>query len=241
MTCCRDRILRRRDSCPPRVTARSGGAGVDAVAGSSSLVKLGGPRCRSLRTISGGSIDTSLTPRGRVVMSRKDFYQEAVSAIAPGVRHWLGKTQRAAGRNPIVSDIYLEEANALVGRLRALKARDDLIASIGAIQTADVADDGADALARVLVSLCGAVDVIAGRCTRIFSCRGRTATRRSTPRTGTRRGSALSTRTSTASTTLTDCRLLGGEYSAFATRFTASPCRLLVRWQPMRGRLSVST
>ncbi|MFC9439524.1 hypothetical protein [Nocardia sp. NPDC057030] len=103
-----------------------------------------------------------INPQGRVVMSRKDFYQEAVSVVAPGVRHWLGKVQRAAMRDLGASSVYLAEADALVGRLlRALKARDDLIASIGAIQTADVADDGADALDRVLVSLCGAVDVIA--------------------------------------------------------------------------------
>lgn len=103
-----------------------------------------------------------INPQGRVVMSRKNFYQEAVSVVAPGVRHWLGKVQRAALRDPNASAAYLDEANALIGRLlRALKARDDLIASIGAIQTADVADDGADALDRVLVSLCGAVDVIA--------------------------------------------------------------------------------
>ncbi|WP_330249667.1 hypothetical protein OG874_25520 [Nocardia sp. NBC_00565] len=103
-----------------------------------------------------------INPQGRVVMSRKDFYQEAVNVVAPGVRHWLGKVQRAALRDPHVSAVYLDEAEALSGRLlRALKARDDLIASIGAIQTADVADDGADALDRVLISLCGAVDVIA--------------------------------------------------------------------------------
>lgn len=94
-------------------------------------------------------------------MSRKTYYHETVAALAQGVLWWQGKCQCAAVRDSSCIR-FVADTDSLIDRLsRALRARDALIASIGAIQTDDVLDDGADALDHLLVCLCGAVDVMA--------------------------------------------------------------------------------
>ncbi|WP_138845903.1 hypothetical protein [Rhodococcus pyridinivorans] len=102
-----------------------------------------------------------INPIGRGTINRKGYYMETVAALAPGIWHWLAKCRRSALFVPS-SRRFVADCESLIDRLaRALRARDELIASVGALQTDDVIDDGADALDHVLVSLCGAVDVLA--------------------------------------------------------------------------------
>lgn len=102
-----------------------------------------------------------LSPVNRGLINRKGYYMETVAALAPGIWHWLAKCRRSALLVPS-SRRFVADCESLIDRLaRALRARDELIASVGALQTDDVIDDGADALDHVLVSLCGAVDVLA--------------------------------------------------------------------------------
>lgn len=98
----------------------------------------------------------------RMVMSRKDYYSTTVTSLAAGTSWWRMKCQQASGTDIAAGNRYSADAESLIDRLsRALRSRDNLFASIGALQTEDVRDDGADALDHALVSLCGAVDVMA--------------------------------------------------------------------------------
>ncbi|MBY6388580.1 hypothetical protein HG717_32375 [Rhodococcus erythropolis] len=98
----------------------------------------------------------------RMVMSRKDYYAASVRALAEGTSWWQGKCQLAPITDIMLGNRFLADAESLIDRMsRALRSRDNLFASISAIQTEDVRDDGADALDHALVCLCGAVDVVA--------------------------------------------------------------------------------
>lgn len=102
-----------------------------------------------------------LNAAGSVVMSRHDYFSEAVGALGEGILWWRGKCERGLFTSPHGAR-FMQDAESLIDRLsRALRSRDALIASIGAIQTESVIDDGADALDHCLVCLCGAVDVVA--------------------------------------------------------------------------------
>jgi hypothetical protein len=97
----------------------------------------------------------------RVEMGRRDYFAVGVGALAEGIVWWQGKCHQARLHSDD-GERFVDDAATLVDRLsRALRSRDALIASIGAIQTRDVIDDGADALDHCLVCLCGAVDVLA--------------------------------------------------------------------------------
>jgi hypothetical protein len=97
-----------------------------------------------------------INPRPRFTGSRRRFYQEAVCAMAPRIWHWLGACQLSLDQS------YMRDAREMIGRLnRALKGFDDLRFHMGSALNSDSFDDIADCLDRVLVSLCGAVDVIA--------------------------------------------------------------------------------
>lgn len=97
----------------------------------------------------------------RVQMTRRTYFATSVEALAEGISWWQGKCWRTCLQSDH-GDRFVADAATLVDRLsRALRSRDALIASIGAIQTEDVVDDGADALDHCLVCLCGAVDVLA--------------------------------------------------------------------------------
>lgn len=98
---------------------------------------------------------------GRSSMRRRDYFTTSVGALAEGIFWWHGKCQQVIWRIENGAR-YVADAETLVDRVaRALRSRDALIASIGAIQTEDAIDDGADALDHCLVCLCGAVDVLA--------------------------------------------------------------------------------
>ena len=102
-----------------------------------------------------------VAPTRRHTMNRQGFYIETVYACSPGLWHWLGKCEITARSHP-ESASFLSECHAIIGRLsRALRARDSLMAALGAKQTPDAVDDGLDALDHALLSLCGAVDVLA--------------------------------------------------------------------------------
>lgn len=96
-----------------------------------------------------------INPRG-LSGTRRAFYQEAVCALAPRIWHWL------AGCQYSLNPRYLNDAREMIGRLnRSLKAFDDLLFHLGSFPNPEIYDDIADCVDRVLVSLCGAVDVIA--------------------------------------------------------------------------------
>lgn len=100
-------------------------------------------------------------PVHRASINRRGFYQEAVAALAPRIWHWLAKCQRASVFLPDAG-VYLVECRAMIGRLlRALKVKDEFVYYLGSYQDHEVMDDAADCMDRILVSLCGAVDVLA--------------------------------------------------------------------------------
>jgi hypothetical protein len=92
----------------------------------------------------------------RYIGSRRAFYQNAVCAMAPRIWHWLGGCQHS------LDSRYLHDTREMIGRLnRALKAFDDLLFHMGSFPNSESFDDIGDCIDRVLVSLCGAVDVMA--------------------------------------------------------------------------------
>lgn len=97
-----------------------------------------------------------LNPLRRLTSTRKMFYQEGVCALAPRIWHWLGACQRA-------SDLRsLAQCRGMIGRLlRALKAFDHLRFHIGSYPGVETYDDVGDCVDRIMLSLCGAVDVMA--------------------------------------------------------------------------------
>lgn len=98
----------------------------------------------------------------RMITSRKDYYSTTVTSLAEGTSWWRMKCQQAPVADITAGNRFSADAESLIDRLsRALRSRDNLFASIGALQTEDVRDDGADALDHALVCLCGAVDVMA--------------------------------------------------------------------------------
>jgi hypothetical protein len=100
-------------------------------------------------------------PARHASINRRGFYQESVAALAPHIWHWLAKCERAATVLPPAL-VYLEECRAMIGRLlRTLKVKDEFIFYLGSHQSHEVMDDAADCMDRILVSLCGAVDVAA--------------------------------------------------------------------------------
>ncbi|SNT47290.1 hypothetical protein SAMN05421642_12426 [Rhodococcoides kyotonense] len=100
-------------------------------------------------------------PRRHRTINRRGFYQESVAALAPRIWHWLAKCQNASMFLPHAT-AYLDECRAMIGRLlRALKVKDELIYYLGSYQNHEVMDDAADCMDRILVSLCGAVDIMA--------------------------------------------------------------------------------
>jgi hypothetical protein len=97
-----------------------------------------------------------INPLDNMVASRVTFYQEAVCAMAPRIWHWLGNVDQSLDSG------YLRDAREMIGRFqRALKAFDDLRFHMGSFPTIELYDDIGDCLDRVLVNLCGAVDMMA--------------------------------------------------------------------------------
>lgn len=85
-----------------------------------------------------------VNPVGRGTMNRKGYYMETVAALAPGIWHWLVKCQRSALFVPS-SQRFVADCESLIDRLaRALRARDELIASVGESGAGRVGGDVVD-------------------------------------------------------------------------------------------------
>ncbi len=92
----------------------------------------------------------------RLSATRRAFYQQAAHAMAPRIWHWLANCQYS------LDSRYLHDAREMIGRLnRSIKAYDDMLFHMGSFPSPESFDDIGDCVDRVLVSLCGAVDVIA--------------------------------------------------------------------------------
>lgn len=95
-------------------------------------------------------------PHFNMTGTRRAFYQESAFAMAPRIWHWLGACEQTLDRS------YRREALEMIGRLsRAFKAFDDLLFYMGSYPSNDNYDDVGESIDRLLVSLCGAVDVMA--------------------------------------------------------------------------------
>lgn len=95
-------------------------------------------------------------------MDPDSYYEYAVYAYAPHLRHWIGKVERAIqyfGESHWLHSFYAN--TALTRCSRALRRYDDLIAVLGEPATKTSIDDAVDMMDHILVSLCAAVDSLA--------------------------------------------------------------------------------